>query len=538
MIGKSILKPQLPVPNSESSIKLSTISNHLSADNTATNLSTISISNPNLLTTDNLPVAVTSNILTAATSNLSASTINSNTAPKPSSNDIRRFQTQNYPKLEIGDSYLPTDPQLLPPIHWITLSEFGYQFQPKPKFPTLFKSSKSYQQITLINNISPTTVINDKSLAAIFLFKLEETTTVLLFSRATLEKKPIMAMYTDVKVDEHSIKLILNSELAGSIIIRQLMDQLANRVTKTPIGEIDNLLIEVNGIIIPIKVLVMEANQYQALIGNNWLSKASTIMDWNMVLAICGHFKSNYLSTLLIKLKEKKLKPTWEAYQVLWTDNNHNKLLLILSWDKPVKGKQREKLIWETDDLTWTDNDDNKLTVNWENKGKGKENDTTQANNTYIPDTYALPQQSTYRQSKLICINCSKKLSSMGNNKPCLACEEMYNTSYQYTILINDWVKKRTPIEATWRRAVQQLDSCSHNDNKIWGMAMAKIEGTLPEEIREIKNNPPEPIELDWDPEPVINLLNPEQFHEHYQELALTREKQEQHLEKLNTRLC
>ncbi|KAG9303705.1 hypothetical protein G9A89_018602 [Geosiphon pyriformis] len=282
-------------------------------------------------------------------------------------------------------------------------------------------------------------------------------------------------------------------------------------------------------------------------------------------------------------------------YQVLWANNDHNKLLSILSWNEPVKEKQKEKLTWETDDLIWTNNDDSKLTVNWEweedkgrDKRKGKEKDITQVNNTYISDTYVLPQQFTYCQPKLICVNCSKKLSSMGtycgndeeyqtatkfycctciiehfgqpkrqekwDNKPCLACDKtllnegMWNdipgrggicdTLCQYTILISDWVKKGTPIEAAWRRTVQQLDSCPHDDDEIWRMAMAKIEGASPEEIREIKNNPPEPIELDWDPEPVINLLDPEQFHEHYQELAPTREKQEQCLEQLNTQLC
>ncbi|KAG9293758.1 hypothetical protein G9A89_019095 [Geosiphon pyriformis] len=64
-------------------------------------------------------------------------------------------------------------------------------------------------------------------------------------------------------------------------------------------------------------------------------------------------------------------------------------------------------------------------------------------------------------------------------------------------------------MKAAWQRAVQQLD-----------------------------NNPPEPLELDWNAELIINLLDPEQFHEHYQELAPTREEQEQQLEQLNTRLC
>ncbi|KAG9285852.1 hypothetical protein G9A89_013277 [Geosiphon pyriformis] len=99
------------------------------------------------------------------------------------------------------------------------------------------------------------------------------------------------------------------------------------------------------------------------------------------------------------------------------------------------------------------------------------------------------------------------------DNKSCLACgktlldERMWNDilgqrgtcdkSCQYTILISDW--------------------CPHDNDKIWRMAFAKIEG---------------------DPEPVINFLDPKQFHEHYQELAPTREEQEQHLEQLNTQLC
>ncbi|KAG9304859.1 hypothetical protein G9A89_000772 [Geosiphon pyriformis] len=69
-------------------------------------------------------------------------------------------------------------------------------------------------------------------------------------------------------------------------------------------------------------------------------------------------------------------------------------------------------------------------------------------------------------------------------------------------------------------------------------MTLAKIEGASPEKIKMIKNNPSESLELDWDAEPIINLLDSEQFHEHYQEIALTREEQEKQLKQLNTRLC
>ncbi|KAG9302582.1 hypothetical protein G9A89_007286 [Geosiphon pyriformis] len=116
-----------------------------------------------------------------------------------------------------------------------------------------------------------------------------------LFNRAALDTKPITAMYTSAKVD-------------------------ANRVTKTLISEIDNFPIEVNGIIVPIKVLVIEATQYQALVGNDWLFKTNVTLDWTT--------------------QELQIK----AYQILWADSNHNKLLLILFWDNNNKGKQKKEL--------------------------------------------------------------------------------------------------------------------------------------------------------------------------------------------------
>ncbi|KAG9302607.1 hypothetical protein G9A89_007311 [Geosiphon pyriformis] len=258
-------------------------------------LLTTSISNANLSTDD------TSNLSATATalSNISAPT-NSNTNPKAEIDTT---------KLEIIDGSLSTDLQFFHTISRISTMEFGH-WQYSASFP----------------------------------FELEELSTMPLFSGAALEEKPITVMYTDAKVDGHSIKLILDNGSAGSIITKQLMNQLGHQVdyaasariitadgaTKTLIGKIDDFFFKVNGIIILIKILVMEATQYQALTTN--------------------------LTTPFIKFEEKKKKPTWEAYQ----------LPPILSWDKPKKGKQREKLTWETDDLTWTNNNNNQLTSNWD----------------------------------------------------------------------------------------------------------------------------------------------------------------------------
>ncbi|KAG9303138.1 hypothetical protein G9A89_005096 [Geosiphon pyriformis] len=112
----------------------------------------------------------------------------------------------------------------------------------------------------------------------------------------------------------------------------------------------------------------------------------------------------------------------------------------------------------------------------------------------------------------------------------------------QYQALVgNDWLFK-TNATLDWNTQELQLSqngqhTCLHDDDKLWQMATTKIEGASPKEIRTIKNNPPELIKLDWNAEPVINFLEPEEFHEHYQNLALTREEQEQWLAQLNTRL-
>ncbi|KAG9298585.1 hypothetical protein G9A89_002532 [Geosiphon pyriformis] len=189
------------------------------------------------------------------------------------------------------------------------------------------------QQQLPTNNIPSATITENESLDAIFPFELKEPLDTPLFSRAAFEEKPIMAIYTDIKINSHFIKLILNSGSAGSIITRQFMDQLGCRVnhtasariitadgaTKTPIGEINDFQIEVNGIIVPIKVLITQ----ELVLSQNG--------QHTRVPAMCGHFKATNTTAPLIDLEEEKPKPTWEVYQVLWANKEHNELLPILS---------------------------------------------------------------------------------------------------------------------------------------------------------------------------------------------------------------
>ncbi|KAG9286383.1 hypothetical protein G9A89_014549 [Geosiphon pyriformis] len=191
-----------------------TVSTDLPTYDTTANLLSTSLSTNN---TSNLSTAVTTYLSVTVSSNLS--TPNSNTASK--------LTSKQNPKAKTDTTEL----------EFVNEDALSNNQEPKQKQP-------------LTSNILPATISHDKSLAAIFSFELEKTTPVPLFSRTILNTKLITTMYTDAKIDGHSIKLILNSKLAGSIITRQLMDQLgcqvdqaasakiiiANEATKTLIG--------------------------------------------------------------------------------------------------------------------------------------------------------------------------------------------------------------------------------------------------------------------------------------------------------------
>ncbi|KAG9306532.1 hypothetical protein G9A89_004729 [Geosiphon pyriformis] len=60
----------------------------------------------------------------------------------------------------------------------------------------------------------------------------------------------------------------------------------------------------------------------------------------------------------------------------------------------------------------------------------------------------------------------------------------------QYTILINNWVSKETPINDAWKRVLEQLEEYPHDKDELWRMAYAKTEDMTTSKLLEIKNNP------------------------------------------------
>ncbi|KAG9296951.1 hypothetical protein G9A89_003665 [Geosiphon pyriformis] len=231
---------------------------------------------------------------------------------------------------------------------------------------------------------------------------------------------------------------------------------------------------------------------------------------------------------------------TWapaKAYQVLWADVNHNKLLPILSWNDKEKKKEEEKLIWGTNQRFWSDYSQSKPTTEWtwEEKRKGKEQEKE-------PAQFTTPTYATYRQPKLVCITCGKKLLAIGT---CCDNDKNWQTATRYyccpCIIECDgqpskhaekhfWIKEcgitfqDEKKHAMKHATLKHLEDYLHDEHEIWRMAYAMAERAIASELRKIKTN-------------LLSLSKPE-YVATFDIFASTREEQEEQLAQLNTRLC
>ncbi|KAG9293318.1 hypothetical protein G9A89_007564 [Geosiphon pyriformis] len=209
-----------------------------------------------------------------------------------------------------------------------------------------------------LTTIPPARIAENTNLSDIFFFEFEANKSPFLLSNvAANEQKAITAMYTEAEVEGKTIHLILDSGSARSIITYQLMQQLkrnvdrpaqtviitANSMKKTPVREIDNFPFTLDGITIPVKVLIIDAPQYQALIGNDWLQKANANLNWETqeltisyqeqharIPATCSTFNKCSEKAPAFEFEPEKEKPLIETFMALgsmsnWADKTEQK---------------------------------------------------------------------------------------------------------------------------------------------------------------------------------------------------------------------
>ncbi|KAG9285814.1 hypothetical protein G9A89_013239 [Geosiphon pyriformis] len=90
----------------------------------------------------------------------------------------------------------------------------------------------------------------------------------------------------------------------------------------------------------------MDVTQYQALVGNDWLTKANATLDWTTqellinynghqakIPATCGHFqKPSANQKPTFKFEENPALPAIETYQLSWADDQRTGLLAVPTW--------------------------------------------------------------------------------------------------------------------------------------------------------------------------------------------------------------
>ncbi|KAG9298164.1 hypothetical protein G9A89_005432 [Geosiphon pyriformis] len=176
--------------------------------------------------------------------------------------------------------------------------------------------------------ISSAQIAQNANLSDIFLFEFKANESPFLLSNAAVnEQKAITAMYTEATVEGKPIRLILDNRSAGNRPAQTVIVT-ADSIKKTPVEEIDDFSFTIDGITIPVKILVMDALQYQALVGNDWLLKANTNLNWKtqeLKISYQGQYtivSATCEKVPVFEFEEEKKMPLTETYMALELPSN------------------------------------------------------------------------------------------------------------------------------------------------------------------------------------------------------------------------
>ncbi|KAG9301700.1 hypothetical protein G9A89_016771 [Geosiphon pyriformis] len=365
------------------------------------------------------------------------------------------------------------------------------------------------------HTIPPVQIAQNANLSDIFPFEFEANESPFLLSNAAVnEQKAITAMYTEATVEGKPIHLILNSGSAGSIITYQLMQQLkqnvdrpaqtvivtADGMKKTSVGEIDDFSFSINRITIPVKVLVIDAPQYQALVGNDWLLKANANLNWEtqelkisyqeqytIVPATCNTFNKQSEKASVFEFEEEKEMPLTETYMALestsnWVEETEQEIFEeSRGWKKvrystPKPRKQPPYISLKCKDC-----------------------------NKKLSSMRACisPEEEYETRTCYFCKACHKerfespKRSRKWDNTPCLTCGEMLSEECNWidvaikggvcALSISEKVRRGTPFDAAYNSALNKLYHYPHDAEMIFDLAMALINGATQEDVCQMK---------------------------------------------------
>ncbi|KAG9293641.1 hypothetical protein G9A89_018978 [Geosiphon pyriformis] len=383
------------------------------------------------------------------------------------------------------------------------------------------QQNPSYTLIT----IPPARIAENANLSDIFSFEFEANELPFLLSNAVAnEQKAITAIYTEAEAERKPICLILDSRSTGSIITYQLIQQLkknvdqpaqtiivtADGMKKTPVREINNFPFTIDRIPISVKVLVMDAPQYQALIRNDWLQKANANLNWEtqeltisyqgqhaQVFSTYGTFNKCSEKALAFEFKLEEEKPIIETFMALGS------------------------------------------TSNWADETEQQYFSTNNSLETKEPVTPGWNGHLVKRSGKwdgMPCLTYGEQLLDECNWIDVAFRERVCDQTCQYALLISEKVTKETPFDAAYNSALNKLYHYSHDAKMIFDLAMALINGATQENVCQMKES--EYIAYTFK----IAGYNYEDEVKVYHQIAShtypTKKAQAQQLEQMNIKLC
>ncbi|KAG9289880.1 hypothetical protein G9A89_015460 [Geosiphon pyriformis] len=193
-------------------------------------------------------------------------------------------------------------------------------FYIQPSYLTIQKKS-DFQQTALsesevitprlnsFNNTIPLAQIaQNANLSDIFLFEFKANKLPFLLNNAVInEQKTITAMY----IEATQLNRNVNRPVQTVIVT-------ADGMKKTPVREIDNFLFTINGIIILVKVLIMNTPQYQ----KTQELKISYQRQYIIVSVTYDTFNKQSEKAPVFEFKEKKKMPLTKTYMALGSTSN------------------------------------------------------------------------------------------------------------------------------------------------------------------------------------------------------------------------
>ncbi|KAG9294913.1 hypothetical protein G9A89_003253 [Geosiphon pyriformis] len=277
----------------------------------------------------------------------------------------------------------------------------------------------------------------------------------LLNNAAANEQKAITAMYTEATVEGKPIRLILDSGSART-----------DGMKKTPVEEIDNFLFTIDRITIPVKVLVMDAPQYQAL-----ELKISYQGQYTIVFATCGIFNKQSEKAPVFEFEEEKKMPLTETYMAFGSTSN---------W-----AEETEQEIFE-ESRGWKKKQPPYIPLKCKDCNK----------KLLSMEACISPEEEYETCIYYFCKTChrerfgSPKRSEKWDNTLCLTCGDIRGVcdqTCQYALSISEKVRRGTPFDAAYNSALNKFYHYLHDAKMIFDLAMALINEATQENVCQIK---------------------------------------------------